>query len=831
MNSEKRLTEYRKKRNFDHTQEPIGKISKKSIKHLIFTIQKHAARRLHYDLRLEYNGVLKSWAIPKGPSLSPDDKRLAVQVEDHPLDYATFEGNIPKDEYGAGAVLLWDKGYWTPEGDVARGLKQGKLLFSLHGEKLQGKWALLLMHNDSKKKNWLLIKLEDKDAQTKRKQANIVDRKPKSVLSDRTIKEIATDNGKKQINHIELSSLGEDAPFPEIIAPELATLSNQVPQNNQWLHEVKFDGYRILTQKKNDQTRLLTRNKHDWTKKMPSIAKALNDLQVNSVIFDGEVITLDEKGLSNFQLLQNVLKNSQTSLIIYCIFDVLYWNGRSLLNVPLIQRKKVLQKILNNCPPILFYVDHVQGEGQIVFGSACECGLEGIISKRLDSYYIQKRTRDWLKNKCYQEQEFVIGGYSKPRGKRRYFGALLLGYYDKDQHFMYCGRVGTGFTEETLKNIYQKIKTIRTKNSPFLNALSNAEQKDVTWVKPHLVTQISLTEWTKEGRLRHPSFKGLRSDKPPQEVKKEMPEKTKDLQQEKNEKDIDHFHLTHPEKIIYEKLHLTKYDIASLYFDLADWILPYISNRPLMIMRCPEGIQKSCFYQKHPNESLSQYIKTVEVIEKNAKENYLTIHSTKGLLALVQMDVLEIHAWGSKNDAPNRPDRLIFDLDPALDVPWQAVIQGAQQLHSLLLDLGLKNYVKTSGGKGLHVVSPIIRKISWDDLKQFSKSIVIQLEKHFPQQYIAVMTKKKRQGKIFIDYLRNGQGATTVAPYSLRAREDAPLSVPLTWEELPDCKSPSAFDATNIRERLTALKKDPWQGFFECRQTITSAMLKKVNQD
>lgn len=826
MNSEKKLSEYRKKRHFDRTQEPIGKISKNSSPHLIYTIQKHAARRLHYDLRLEYNGVLKSWAIPKGPSLNPADKRLAIEVEDHPLDYATFEGNIPKGEYGGGQVLLWDKGYWVPEGDIASGLKQGKLLFSLHGKKLKGNWALLRMPNAAKKNYWLLIKLDDKEAR-KGKLANIVERKPESVLNGRTIDEIATGTKNKEATPaIKLDTLGEKAPFPDNISPELATLVDEVPQGNDWLHEVKFDGYRILSPKKNGKTHLITRNIHDWTNKMPFIASALNELPVNNGIFDGEIIVLNDQGRSDFQLLQNALKVPEESAIIYCIFDVLYLNSRSLLNVPLIQRKIVLQNLLSNVPSVLRYVDHIIGNGEAVFRSACKSGLEGTISKRIDSYYIPKRTRDWVKNKCHQGQEFVIGGYTKPSGQRHYFGALLLGYYDKNKHLIYCGRMGTGFTEKMLKEIYQQLKKYQQTKSPFFNKLSNEEKKDVTWVKPYLVAQVKFSEWTQDRRLRHPSFQGLRADKSPQKVIKEMP-KTIEGSQEKNKKEIAHVRLTHPDKIIYATKNLTKYDIALLYFDLADWILPHISNRPLMVLRCPEGSQKNCFYQKHSSGSLPPSIQTVEI----GKENYLTIYSLSGLISLVQMDVLEIHPWGSKNDAPDKPDRLIFDLDPAQDVPWQAVIEAAQRLHSLLLNLGLESYVKTTGGKGLHIVSPIIRRISWDDLKQFSKAIAMQLEKKFPQKYIAIMTKNKRQGKIFIDYLRNSKGATAVAAYSLRARDGAPLSVPLTWEELPQCKSAAEFDATNIRERLTLLKKDPWQGFFKSRQSITLAMLKKVQQN
>jgi bifunctional non-homologous end joining protein LigD len=858
------LKEYKRKRDFKKTAEPAGSNPPSAPGHH-YVIQKHAASRLHYDFRLELDGTLKSWAIPKGPSLDPAVKSLAVQVEDHPLEYATFEGIIPKGQYGGGTVMVWDQGTWEPEVDPKKGMKDGKLKFQLHGEKLHGSWALVRMGGRAGDggKNWLLIKHTD-DAAKPSSKLDILKSKPRSVVTDRDLDEIAADadavwsskaahngqhksatksrstktatrNGSAKIAIANLSKLAgvRRAALPKHFKPQLATLVSQVPAGADWLHELKFDGYRILAHIDGPKKiRLISRNDKDWTLRFQVIADALVDLPLKSAILDGEVVSLDAHGISNFQQLQNSLKTGDTDSLVYYIFDVPYLNGYDLTDVPLINRKQVLADILLPFNPEnegrLRYSDHIQGQGDSVLQHACRSAMEGIIAKRADSTYQQTRSTSWLKVKCIKQQEFVIGGYSKPEGSRVGFGALLLGYYDSDE-LKYAGRVGTGFTTKSLKQIAAELKKRRIEKPPFIDPPTGAERRAVTWVKPELVGEVEFTEWTSAGHLRHPSFQGLREDKPAKQVIREMPKQpTKKnssprsaVKKANAETTVAGVRLTHPDRVLYADDKFTKRDLAEYYERVADWILPYVAGRPLTLVRCPEGYAGQCFFQKHLTGSLPDAVRGVMVDVKGQQEEYVAIDDVAGLVSLVQMGVLELHPWPAREDNLESPDQLVFDLDPGEGTGWKDVVQGARDVRERLESAGLITFLRTSGGKGLHVVVPLSRRNDWDEFKAFAKSVADAMTRDDPKRYIATMSKAKRRGKLFIDYLRNQRGATAIASYSTRRRRGAPVATPLAWDELTARTKPDMYNIANLPKRLDKLKADPWADFFKTRQSIT----------
>lgn len=872
------LKEYKRKRDFKKTSEPAGGTSN-TAPGLAYVIQKHAASRLHYDFRLEHGGTLKSWAIPKGPSLDPSVKSLAVQVEDHPLEYATFEGVIPQGEYGGGTVMVWDQGTWEPEVDPNEGLKSGKLKFQLHGDKLHGSWALVRMGGRAGDggKNWLLIKHRD-DAAKPAAKLDILKRAPRSVITDRDLDQIASDadavwssngkavhNGKKKpsprkkpattstkgtlkkkrSNHApigakDLAKLpnARRAPPSKTFKPQLATLAGRVPDGDDWLHELKFDGYRILAHIDGPQKiRLISRNDNDWTARFQVIANALAELRIKSAILDGEVVSLDSHGVSNFQQLQNSLKTGDVKSLVYYVFDVPYLDGYSLMDVPLIDRKEVLARLLLTTNPnndaTIRYSDHIQGQGADVLEHACRSEMEGIVAKRADSTYQQHRSPSWLKVKCTKQQEFVIGGYSKPEGSRVGFGALLLGYYDGGE-LKYAGRVGTGFTTQSLKQITAELKQRRVDDPPYKNPPTGTERRGVTWVKPELVGAVEFTEWTSDGRLRHPSFQGLREDKPPKQVIREMPKSAaKKTPAKKNatsrpssknansEDTVAGVRLTHPDRVLYAEDKFTKRDLAEYYERIADWILPYVVDRPLTLVRCPEGYAGQCFFQKHLTGSLPDAVRGVMVDVKGKQEEYVAIDDAAGLVALVQMGVLELHPWPAREDHLERPDQLVFDLDPGEGTEWKDVVEGARDVRERLESAGLTTFLRTSGGKGLHVVVPLSRRNDWDEFKAFAKSVADAMTRDAPDRYIATMSKAKRRGKLFIDYLRNQRGATAIASYSTRRRRGAPVATPLAWDELTARTKPDMYNIANLPKRLDKLQKDPWADFFSIRQSIT----------
>ena len=867
------LRQYWKKRNFRNTPEPRGKETPAGAR-LQFVIQQHAASRLHYDFRLELDGTLKSWAVPKGPSLDPAQKRLAVHVEDHPLDYASFEGIIPEKQYGAGTVLLWDRGYWEPIGDPKADYRRGRLKFTLHGVKLQGIWNLVRMggREEAGKENWLLIK--EKDAEAKRgTQSRVTDRLTSSVASGRSMEQIAT--GEHAVWHSNRSSTtsakkravsrpvektpaagARKAAQEEWIVPQLATLVTASPEGEDWVHELKYDGYRILCRLKDGQVRLLTRNGHDWTAKLPHIAAALTDLPAQAAWFDGEVVALSPDGRISFQLLQNAFDAHSDSDLLYYVFDLLYLNGYDLREVPLLERKRLLSALLKDRPSssLIQYSDHITGRGDVAFAEACRSGMEGLIAKRADAPYLSGRNRNWVKVKCGQRQEFVIGGFTDPSGSRSAFGALLLGVYDAQGRLQFSGRTGTGFTERSLKELHTRLKKIEQKQPAFVNPPVGSEARGVHWVKPLLVAEVAFAEWTNEGQLRQASFQGVREDKDARSIIHERPDsgpsspkarkgrgharsrrissnqQTPSAGAEADETApvIGGVTLSHPERVLFPEQGITKLALARYYESISDWILPHVEGRPLTLVRCPEGHKKECFYQKHAGEHIRDTVGRVEIPEEKGSSWYMVADDLPALIGLVQMGILELHTWGAKRDQLERPDRMILDLDPDPAVEWSLVIEGAQLLRTLLEELDLVSFVKTTGGKGLHVVVPLQRAHTWDEVKTFSKAVADHLVRAIPERFLANMSKQKRKGKIYVDYLRNARGATAVAAYSTRARPRAPVSVPLAWNELSTDLRSDHFTVDNIAERLEHLRQDPWKTYFTTRQRITKNMVRRL---
>lgn len=868
------LRQYWKKRNFRNTPEPRGKEMPAGGR-LRFVIQKHAASRLHYDFRLELDGTLKSWAVPKGPSLDPSQKRLAVHVEDHPLDYASFEGIIPAKQYGAGTVLLWDRGYWDPIGDAKADYCRGRLKFTLHGEKLHGTWNLVRMggRQEAGKENWLLIKEQDAEARRGAK-SHVTDRLTHSVASGRSIKQIASGDHavwhsnrasststKKRVASqavMKIPAAGaRKAPQEDWIDPQLATLVTASPEGNEWVHELKYDGYRILCRLKDGKARLLSRNGRDWTAKLPHIAAAIAELSAQSAWLDGEVVALSPDGRISFQVLQNAFDAHSDSNLIYYVFDLLYLNGYDLREVPLLERKRLLSALLKDRPSssVIQYSDHISGRGDVAFAEACRSGMEGLIAKRADAPYLSGRNRNWVKVKCGQRQEFVIGGFTDPSGSRSAFGALLLGVYDAKGRLQFSGRTGTGFTERSLKELHARLQKIEQKQPAFVNPPVGSEARGVHWVKPTLVAEVAFAEWTNEGQLRQASFQGLREDKDARSITHERPDSTsspdkaggnsrlaRSRRKPTNKETptvstrssdgaviVSGVTLSHPDRVLFPEQGITKLALAQYYESVSEWILPHLEDRPLTLVRCPEGYKKECFYQKHAGDHIPETVGRVEVPENGGSSCYMVADHLPALIGVVQMGVLELHTWGAKRDQLERPDRMILDLDPDPEVDWPLVIEGAHLLRTLLEELDLISFVKTTGGKGLHVVVPLQRAHTWDEVKTFSKAVADHLVRAIPDRFLANMSKHKRKGKIFVDYLRNGRGATAVAAYSTRARAGAPVSVPLAWDELSAELRSDQFTVDNVGERLERLRQDPWKTYFTTKQRITKNMVRRLS--
>ena len=851
------LAEYKRKRNFRVTSEPTAQVASK--KGHSFVIQKHAARRLHYDFRLELDGVLKSWAVPKGPCLDPGVKRLAVEVEDHPLSYGSFEGTIPQGEYGGGSVIVWDRGTWEPEGDPHAGLEQGRLHFALHGEKLSGRWNLVRGRSvASGKPQWLLIKSRDEAAQPAAAY-DVEAARPESVITGVQIEQVAArvdakgrllperagsqaalrkprqphTRGKAKAGEKSSQPDGppappdpeEPAPLPEFIAPQLAVLLSAPPSGEHYLHEVKLDGYRVLARSVYaggvPEVVLHTRTGKDWTDKFAAIAEAVACLDVDSVYLDGEVVALDAKGRSDFQRLQNSLNGRNDAMLCYVLFDLLYLNGYDLRRRPLWERKELLAALLSHNPhPLLRYSKHFTGSGLAVLQRCCRQQLEGIVCKDRRAPYVSSRTADWLKVKCKNRQEFVIVGYTGPKGTRAHLGALLLAARSSDGALRYVGRVGTGLRTKTLRELKEQLSVLKTAKPPVADAPSSRE---ITWVKPHLVAEVEFSEFTDENLLRHASFIGLRADKPAAEVVLEVPAPAPSPHRAASAKSDAPaaFALTHPDKILFAPDGPTKSELADYYARVTERMWPYVQGHPLALLRCPEGTAGQCFFHKHLVSTTAEPgLATVAISEKNGTRQYRYLAAPAGLRSLVQLGVLELHLWGSLADDVEHPIELVFDLDPAPDVGWERTVEGAGRVRRLLQRLGLRSFVKLSGGKGVHLHVPIAPRYDFELAKRFCHAVARQLAAEQPSLFTVALAKRERTGKIFLDYLRNGRGATYVAPFSARARAGAPIAVPIPWSALDTKLSPSAYTVRTLDTYLRRYPRDPWAGYAELRQPI-----------
>ncbi len=830
------LRTYREKRDFRRTAEPEARLKRGA--DWQFVVQKHAARRLHYDLRLELDGVLKSWAVTRGPSLVPGEKRLAVQTEDHPMDYLKFEGNIPKGEYGGGSVIVWDRGRWTPEGDPHRGLKKGHLVFSLDGARLNGRWHLVRMRQrpGEKKEQWLLFKAHDEYARDASGPA-IVEEATTSVLTGRDIEKVAAEGepggdpgGRAEVARPRQPELSDPAglpgarraALPPFVEPSLAQLADRPPKGKDWIHEIKFDGYRTQARIDGRSIKLLTRKGLDWTERFEPIAETLKTLRLASALIDGEIIAETSSGVPSFSDLQQALSAGADDRLLYYVFDLLSCEGADLRNTPLVERKALLHRIVEPLPAgaNIRFSEHFETDGATMLEHACRMGLEGIISKRKNEPYRSGRGEHWIKSKCVDRQEFVLLGYVPSTVVKSAIGSLVVGYYDGGKP-MYAGRVGTGFSAEVARSLRQQLEKIKAAKPAFDKPLPAGTEKGVVWVEPRLVGEVEFRGWTHDDVLRQASYKGLREDKPAEEVVREKAPRSQPRNRPAQRNDaadvLAGIRLTHPERILWEGQGVTKQGLAEFYVEIADWILPHLVGRPLSLVRCPSGAMHECFYAKHAWAGLSKAIRPVDVGEGKPM---LAINDLEGLIGLVQAGVLEIHPWGSRVEDLHRPDRLIFDLDPGEGVAWDAVVAGAGEIRQRLKALGLESFLKTSGGKGLHVMVPIEPEFDWERVKAFTKTITDAMAADAPQRYVATMSKTLRRGKIYVDYLRNGWGATAVAAYSTRARPGAPVSTPLEWQELSKAIRPDHFNIDNLRQRLAFLKHDPWQGFFDIRQRL-----------
>ena len=942
---DEQLERYRGMRDFAVTAEPSGtgkqathaaaaRTSQKRTKAaggLPFVIQKHAASHLHYDFRLGWNGVLKSWAVAKGPSYYPGDRRLAVQVEDHPMEYGGFEGIIPTGQYGGGTVMVWDQGTWWPQlghENVDAGLREGGLKFEMHGTKLEGKWTLVRMGGkvaNERKPNWLLIKEHDA-FERPQTAVPITEEAPNSAVTGRSLEQIAeqedhvwnsnrTANGdawtrqnpketldsKAIQDPKEISDRQAAAPRtpsrrkngsapgqnvqgfksalpslenypretqPAFLPPQLAEEAENPPEGSEWLHELKLDGYRIQARKRGREVQLLTRSGLDWTHRMPEVAEAVARLRAADATLDGEVVVLAADGTTNFADLQASFQQGADNPLTYFCFDLLHLNGHSLRGASLRERKSLLAALAPEGDPVLRLSEHLETSGAAIFQKACDLHAEGIVSKRASAAYQGGRSRAWLKSKCLREQEFVVGGFTFSSDGEDRIGSLLLGYYS-DGKLIYAGRTGTGFTQRSRKDLRRSLEAIRSEKAAFSSVPAPA-RRGVVWVQPRLVAQVRFATWTAEDLVRQAAFLGLREDKQASEVRREEPTvapRPKDHTARKKpagqarsvskpprrhaqvrstsgsvaaktaaaavlegpqgqstaaaKPKLPPVRLTHPDKIIDPESELTKAELARYYWAVADRMLPHIAGRPLSLVRCPEGADKPCFFQKHVNHMLPQGIGSIDVPNKKTgvPEPYITLDTTEALVGLAQMGVLEVHPWGSRNENLEHPDRLIFDLDPDESLPWSTLCKAAGEVRSRLKKAGLSSFLKLTGGKGLHIVAPVKPELDWPQFKDLAHRFVDAMARANPALYLTKMTKSERKGRIYLDYLRNERGATAVAPYSPRARRGVHVSLPLPWSALKLEQRP-VFSVHDFPSWEKQLKADPWKAILSTSQRI-----------
>lgn len=826
---------YRAKRNFSRTGEPKGAAArnKAASRGGAFVIHKHAARRLHYDLRLEHDGVLWSWAVTRGPSLDPDDKRLAVHVEDHPVEYGAFEGTIPEGQYGAGSVIIWDEGLWLPEGDPASGMSKGHLAFTLEGHKLAGQWHLVRLkpRRGEKRDNWLLIKVRDEFA---RDDEDILEIAPLSVKSGRSIEEIGAGGAKlwpktkrpgagaRNIAGTKRRAAKQGGALPPFVEPCLATLQDKPPVGDNWLHEVKFDGYRLQARIDAGAVRLSTRSGLDWTERFgATLVEALAKLPCETALIDGEAVALGEAGISSFSALQEALSEGRTGALVFFAFDLLHLDGEDLRAEPLLARKEQLEALLQAAAPDgpLRYSEHFVEPGQTMLRHACRMGLEGVVSKRVDAPYRSGRGRDWIKSKCTQRQEFVIAGYVPSKGSGRELGSLVLGYH-ADGALQPAGRVGTGFTRKSAAALKKRLDGMKAESPPFAGAAGH--DREVVWVEPELVAEIEFRAWTASKTLRHSAFLGLREDKPAAEVVAETPASSKAPSKAPVSKAKTasakpgaaparartEVRLSNPGKPLWPDIGLTKQGLLDYYATVWPLMRPFVVNRPLSLLRAPNGIAGHAFFQKHAGPGLN---KAVATRKDTDGEELLYIRDFDGLAALVQLGTVEIHVWGATIDAIETPDQVIFDLDPDEGVPLERVREAALTIRERLGELGFTSFLKTSGGKGFHVVMPLKPRADWERVKTFARDFAKAIEQAEPKLYTATLSKKARKGRIFIDYLRNGRGATAIAPYSTRARPGAAIAMPVRWEGLEHGLKPDGFHVMDDLAKIAS--DDAWADF------------------
>ncbi|UZN52200.1 DNA ligase D [Cupriavidus cauae] len=942
------LQRYRTMRDFGTTAEPAGRAlarhaAPKASEGLSFVVQKHAARRLHYDFRLELDGTLKSWAIPKGPSLDPADKRMSVHVEDHPLEYANFEGVIPEKQYGAGTVIVWDRGTWIPIGDPHQGYRDGKLKFELQGEKLHGAWTLVRMRGrDERQEPWLLIKERD-DAARPAAEFDITEAMPDSVLgggalepdgkiareastkaasktatktATRTATRTATKsaagastkaakktasgksaadsktagNKRSATGAIQLPPGARRAALPLTLAPQLATLVQGPPADAQnWVYEVKFDGYRVLARIDGADVKLFTRNGHDWTSKLKTLARELGTLNLPSAWLDGEIVIVDKDGSTDFQALQNAFDSDRTDAIQFFVFDVPYYAGHDLRQVALAERRDLLRRVFeeHNVSAHLRFSESFEAGPEEILSAACRLRLEGLIGKRVDAPYVSARSPNWIKLKCSERQEFVIGGFTEPKGTRNGLGALLLGIHDEAGRLVYAGKVGTGFDVRTLDTIRAKLDALRTDASPFDRMPAIAKGVKGIWVRPKAVAEVSFGSWTRDGLIRHAVFHGLRSDKSASAIGKEKampaPGKTVDKSEgraksagsrgkaedraERKAEDkpakargkaakaaqaetadatppakpartkassgreqIGNVRVSHADRVIDPSTGATKGDLVRYYEAVAPRMLPELRGRPLAVLRGPSGVGGELFFQKHADTFNIAGVNRLDPSLWPGHPPMIEIASETGIVAAAQLNVIEFHTWNADKRQIEKPDRVIFDLDPGEGVPWKHVVEAAALTKGMLDELELTAFLKTSGGKGLHVVVPIARRLGWDEVKDFAQQLVVHMARTIPQRFVSKSGPRNRVGKIFIDYLRNGRGATTVAAFSARARPGLGVSIPCSWDELPSLRSGAQWTIANALARIEETEHaDPWADYGSTRQTLTAAIRRLGN--
>jgi bifunctional non-homologous end joining protein LigD len=835
--SSRKLARYRAKRHFDKTPEPSGnRRAAAGEGALQFVVQKHDARRLHYDFRLEHDGVLKSWAVPKEPSLSTKDKRLAVQTEDHPLDYGGFEGEIPEGEYGAGSVVIWDRGHWQPLGDADEGLKDGKLDFELAGERLKGRFTLVRMADRGKRKsdkhNWLLLKRHDrpeaerKTSRTKARGSAGTSEVRRTSGTSKGRPPSGTAKGRLRGNRTPPDPEGvagaRRAALPKKPSPQLATPVTRPPDGAGWIFEPKLDGYRVLCRIDAGDVTVLTRRGNDWTQEFAAIATAAKELPCRSALIDGEAVVFDAHGVTSFQRLQNALKGDSSQIVLVA-FDLLHLDGWDLTRAPLLERKRLLEQLLEEPPAAIRYGEHVTENGAKFFAAACKLGLEGIIAKRAADPYRDERTRSWLKVKCLRREEFVIVGFTDPAGSRTAFGALLVATRsDSTAPLRYAGKVGTGFDERTLRALHARLQPLERRTPPVERTSASGLGRGVHWVEPELVAEIAYTEWTGDGRLRHPIYVGVREDKTAAEVVRERPETPAaeaapaPAAAPKTQARV---RLTHPDKVLFPDPGITKRQLADYWEQVAEFALPLLRGRPLTLRRCPEGYEGQCFWQKHIGVGVPAAVPRVAITE--GEDPYAAIEDVASLQALVQIGVLELHVWGSRAAHLDQADMLVFDLDPAPDVPWREVAAAGIDVKERLEALGLRAFAKLTGGKGLHVVVPVKPGPTWPAVKKFTHSFVNEMVRDEPKRFVASMSKTKRVGKIFIDYLRNDAEATAIGAYSPRARAGAPIALPIEWDELqPDAAEAPRFGLLEVPRLIRRRKRDPWAELDAARRSL-----------